>query len=139
MSIAIRAAWISNGRNTSDSSPWAQNEHPISKTTKTVSLPRPGGTEAEDAEEVTAVYRQGRSRRRTESAETVLEEQDIVFTERRVTWPVKPTAVPDVSGPPLASEHKQVQSETPLVQPGVKPDAPVEEQPEVKLEARDMP
>lgn len=56
-----------------------------------VTKPRPGGTVAEQAEEVTAVYRQGRKRTRTESTEVVEEEQDIVFTERRVTWPAPPS------------------------------------------------
>lgn len=70
--------------------PWAQADHPISKTTTKVWLPRPGGDGAsEEAEEVSAVYHQSRKRTREEGGETIVEDQDLVFTERRVTWPSK--------------------------------------------------
>jgi hypothetical protein len=38
---------------------------------------------------VSAVYHQSRKRTREEGGETILEDQDLVFTERRVTWPSK--------------------------------------------------
>lgn len=39
--------------------------------------------------EVSAVYHQSRQRTRTEEGETIVEDQDLVFTERRVTWTVR--------------------------------------------------
>lgn len=51
-------------------------------------LPRPGGDGTpEEADEVAAVYHQSRKRTRHEGGEVVVEDQDLVFTERRVTWP----------------------------------------------------
>ncbi|TXT09207.1 hypothetical protein VHUM_02681 [Vanrija humicola] len=66
--------------------PWEQQDNPISQTKTTVMLARPGATEPEEAELVEAVYRQRRKRTRAEDGELVLEEQDLVFTERRTTW-----------------------------------------------------
>lgn len=64
----------------------------------------------EDAEEVTAVYRQSRKRTRREVSEVVLEEQDVVFTERRVTWPALKIPPPALQLQPLA-EHDQGKEE----------------------------
>ena len=48
----------------------------------------------EEAEEVTRVYKQKRTRARDlEDGSTVMEEQDVVFTERRVIW-APPVPVP---------------------------------------------
>lgn len=67
-------------------SPWEQEDNPIAQTSTAVMLARPGATEAEEAELVEAVYSQRRRRTRTEEGELVLEEQDLVFTERRTIW-----------------------------------------------------
>ncbi|KAL1407772.1 JmjC domain-containing histone demethylation protein 1 [Vanrija albida] len=73
-------------------SPWEQEDNPIVQDRTTIMLARPGGSELEEAEQVEAVYRQRRRRTHTEDGELVLEEQDLVFTERRTIWidaPVK--------------------------------------------------
>ncbi|CAK9781731.1 unnamed protein product [Cutaneotrichosporon oleaginosum] len=73
--------------------PWTQADHPLLKTTTKVWLPRPGGDGTpEEADQVSAIYHQSRERTRVESGETILEDQDIVFTERRITWPSKAEA-----------------------------------------------
>ncbi|BEI84833.1 hypothetical protein CcaverHIS002_0502340 [Cutaneotrichosporon cavernicola] len=77
-------------------SPWAQADHPITKTTTKVWLPRPGpgGDGApEEATESSAVYHQSRKRTREEGGETILEDQDVLFTERRIIWPSKKGSV----------------------------------------------
>jgi hypothetical protein len=80
-------------------SPWDQDDHPVSQETTTVMLPRPGASnsEPEVAEQMTATYHQSRKRTRHEGEETVMEEQDLVFTERRVIWRSK-VKVEDGSG-----------------------------------------
>lgn len=43
------------------------------------------------------MYHQSRKRTRHEDGEVVVEDQDVVFTERRVTWPATSGAVQDVN------------------------------------------
>jgi F-box/leucine-rich repeat protein 10/11 len=73
--------------------PWKQEEHPIERATTVVALPRPStsndsGSVVNDAQLATASYRQIRKRVTADAGgETVVEEQELVYTERRIVWP----------------------------------------------------
>ena len=89
------------------SSPWEQEDHPIKETVTMYHAPRPtlsspissisGPARNEKAEETTHIYRQNRTRTRDlDDGSTVLEEQEVVFTEKRVIW--LPLQVKEESG-----------------------------------------
>ncbi|ORX38273.1 hypothetical protein BD324DRAFT_620219 [Kockovaella imperatae] len=77
--------------------PWEQNNHPVKESTNVLYAPRPSASSPapgiarssrnEKAEATVHVYSQNRSRvRDLDDGSTVLEEQRVEFTERRVIW-----------------------------------------------------
>ncbi|ORY29669.1 hypothetical protein BCR39DRAFT_531569 [Naematelia encephala] len=74
--------------------PWSQDLHPVDREVVTVKLPRPDKTSnhtneyAEEAKQERKVIRQSRTRvRYLEDGRVIQEEQDVVFTETRISWP----------------------------------------------------
>ncbi|GFZ52058.1 JmjC domain-containing histone demethylation protein 1 [Saitozyma sp. JCM 24511] len=102
---------------------WDQRDHPVERTSTTVEMRRPAlpGRPADDdmgqgpeiAGMVTEVCRQQRTRRRFLGDGTViLEEQEVVFTERKTTWPPAPVK----SEVPIKEARDTVQNEAPAVE-----------------------
>lgn len=67
--------------------PWESNDAPPLQTVETITVARPGSEKEQEAELMTMVTTSRRRRvRKTEDGQTVLEEQDLLFTQRKTVW-----------------------------------------------------